>query len=179
MPNISDEEYAFLQGRRQVADFSETLYNDPALNNDLKGIIKKKYPAIQIPDYDIEQKFNQRLDAEKKERDNEKRQQQEAADQEKFKKAREDIQNQYGFTDEGMKDLEDFMVKRNIGDYEVAASYQAAKNPKLSEAEHGNGRWNHSKMKGFADISKDPEGWAENEILGAIRRDADRTRNAY
>ena len=58
---VSDEEYAYLQNRKSVADFSESLYNDPTLNKELKALIKKKYPQVAIPDYDLEQQFNQRF----------------------------------------------------------------------------------------------------------------------
>ena len=66
---IPDEEYTFLQGRRQIADFVESIYNDPQLTKEAKALIKKKYPKWQIPDYDIEERLEQRLAAEKKERD--------------------------------------------------------------------------------------------------------------
>ena len=176
---IEDAEYSFLKSRQQVADFVETIYNDPALSNEAKRLIKKKYPDMQIPDLDIEDKVNKRLDAEKKEReDAEARRANEEADK-RFHDTRSRTQKDYGFTDEGMADLEKFMLEKNIGDYEVAASYRASKEPKQSDADADAGRdhfWNHSKQEGFADISADPEKWARKEILGAIRRDQDKAR---
>ena len=173
---IDDQEYEFLQGRRQVADFVESIYNDPQLNKEAKALIKKKYPQIQIPDYDIEERINQRFDNEKKERDSAEKAKRDAEQQQEFHKTRTQIQKEYGFTDDGMKELEDFMVKRNIGDYEVAASYQASKNPRQSDANHSDGFWHHQNQDNFAEIAKDPEGWARNEILGALRNDQERAR---
>ena len=86
------------------------------------------------------------------------------------------MQREFGFTEDGMKDLEKFMLDKNIGDYEVAATYHASKNPKQSEANYSDGLWNHAKQDGFAEVAKDPEGWARNELLGAMRRDQERTR---
>jgi hypothetical protein len=168
---VSDEEYNFLQGRRQVADFVESIYNDPALSKEAKALIKKKYPQIQIPDYDIEERINQRFSDDRKEREEEKRKVKEDEDNKKFTETRSRVQKEYGFTDEAMKDLEKFMAERNVLDYEVAAEYHVAKNPKQSEADTSDGLWHHQQQENFAEISKDPEGWARKEILGAIRKD--------
>ena len=173
---ISDEEYNWLQGRRQVADFVESIYNDPALSREAKALVKKKYPQLQIPDYDIEEKFEKRL----KERDDAEAEAKKKAAEEdqnkKFQTDRDRVQKEYGFTDDGMKDLEKFMTEKNVLNYDVAAEYHASKNPKQSAVDQSDGLWNHAKSDGFADISKDPEGWARKEILGAIRGDQERQR---
>lgn len=173
---ISDEEFNFLQGRRQVADFVESIYNDPVLSKEAKALIKKKYPQAQIPDYDIEERFNQKLDEDRKARDEERKAAKQAEEEKRFNDTRSKVQQDYGFTDDAMKDLEKFMVEKNVGDYEVAASYQASKNPKQSEANYSDGLWNHAKQDGFGEIAKDPEGWARGELLTAMRRDHERTR---
>jgi hypothetical protein len=173
---VSDEEYNFLQGRKQVADFVESIYNDPVLSKEAKALIKKKYPQAQIPDYDIEERFNQKLDDERKSREEERKAARQAEEEKRFNEARSRVQQDYGFTDDAMKDLEKFMVEKNVGDYEVAASYHASKNPKQSEATFSDGLWNHEKQEGFGEIAKDPEGWARNELLNAMRRDQDKLR---
>lgn len=179
---ITDEEWNFLQGRKQVADFVETIWNDPTLSKEAKRLVKKKYPQVAIPDLDIEESVNERLDKEKKEREDAEKARRDEEQDKSYKELRAKTQKEYGFTDEGMADLEKFMLERNIGDYEVAASYRASKEPKPSEANADAGRdhfWNHSKQEGFADISADPEGWARKEILGAIRRDQDKARGSF
>jgi hypothetical protein len=176
---IDDTEYAFLQSRKQVADFVETIYNDPALSAEAKRLIKKKYPDMQIPDLDIEDKLTKRLDDDKREREEAERRRREEAEDQRYKETRSKTQKEYGLTDEGMQDLEKFMLERNIGDYDVAASYRVAKQPKPSDADADAGRdhfWDHSKQDGFADISADPEKWARKEILSAIRKDTERNR---
>jgi hypothetical protein len=175
---IDDEEYNYLQGRKQVADFVESIYNDPALSREAKALIKRKYPTLQIPDYDIEEKVTARLDADKKERDDAEKKRKQDAEDDRIAGIRKQTQESYGFTDEGMTKLEKLMVDRNIGDYEVAASYMASKEPKASDAGGGfdDHYWNHSKQEGFAKISEDPEKWARGEILNAIRKDEQKTR---
>lgn len=174
MPQLSDEEYQRLLGRAQIADFIEPIYNDPQLGREAKALIKKKYPQVQIPDYDIEQSFNERLDKDKQERVEAEKKRAEEENQKAWKQTRANIQKQYGYTEEGMKDLEKLMLERNIGDYEVAAEYHASKNPKQSDANHNDGFWHFQKQDDFADIAKDPEGWAHKEIFGALIRDQER-----
>lgn len=174
---IEDTEYEFLQGRKQVADFVESIYNDPALSREAKSLIKRKYPQLQIPDYDIEEKVDARFAKEKAEREEAEKKKRDKEEEERITSVRKKTQDEYGFTDEGMKELEDFMVERNIGDYEVAASFKASKNPKTTEPTWESDRWNHEKAPGFAEIAKNPEEWGRNQIIEAARRDEQRLRN--
>lgn len=173
---ISDEEYGFLQGRRQVADFVESIWNDPTLSKEAKALVKKKYPNLQIPDYDIEAKVEKRFDDEAKAR----RDQEEATRQrqldEQIASSRSNVQKEFGFTDESMKQLEQLMIDRNIGDYEAAAMLMASKQPKPSEPTFDTFRWNHEKQEGFKEIAADPEGWARQQILNAVTADDRRAR---
>ena len=171
---ISDAEDAQIQNERRTLQFIESIYNDPALNKEAKALIKKKYPDMPIPDYDIEQRVEQRLAAERKERDDRETAQREESEKSRFTDLRKKTQSDYGFTDAAMEDLEKFMVDKNVGDYEVAASYMASKNPKPSEATFNDGRWNHDKAPGFKEIAADPEGWGRSEILKALYNDEER-----
>lgn len=170
---LSDEEYAYLQSRKVTADFMENIYNDPQLNKETKALIKKKYPNLSIPDYDLENK----IDARFKQRDAELIARRQKQQDEKWKQKRAEIQKQYSFTDEGMTDLEKFMMEKGIGDYDVAAHYKAAKNPKAVEPNLDGHLWNHSKKEGFAEIARDPEAWGQKELMGAIYRDMERMKN--
>lgn len=168
---ISDDEYAYLQQRRATADFVESIYNDPALNKEAKRLIKKKYPNLAIPDLDIEDKVTTLITSDKTAReDAEKKKKQEAEDA-KWRAERARVQKSYGFTDDAMKKLEDLMQEKSIGDYEVAAEYMAAREPKVSEPYNDSHFWRHREQPGVADIAKDPEGWARKELIGAMQRD--------
>jgi hypothetical protein len=173
---ITDQEDQYLQGRRQIADFAETLYNDPELSRELKGMIKRKYPNMKIDDYDLEQRLEERLSAERREREEQENARRTEQDQERFQNLRKKTQDQYGFTDKAMEDLEKLMIERNVGDYDVAAQYMASKEPKPSEASFTSDRWNHSQAPGFSEIAKDPEEWGRNEILKALRNDEARNK---
>lgn len=174
---IEDREYNFLQGRRQVADFVESIWNDPQLNMEAKALIKKKYPNLAIPEYDLEQRVEQRLGEAKKQWEKVEVERKQVEDKSKFDALRAATQKEYGFTDKGMEDLEKLMVDRNIGDYEVAATYVAAKNPKPIDATFQDQYWNHDKQPAWGEITKDPEGWARGEILKTLHDQQQRNRN--
>ena len=167
---VSDEEYNFLQARKQVADFVESIYNDPQLAKDAKALIKRKYPNLPIPDYDIENNVAKQLAAERTERQQEEDKKRKAEEDENFRRIRKKTQDDYGFTDDAMDRLEKMMVEKNIGDYEAAATYMASKEPRPVEAT-ARTHWNHEKQDGFKEIAKDPEGWARDQIMGAIQAD--------
>ena len=174
---IDDREYEFLQGRRQVADFVESIYNDPQLTKEAKALIKKKYPGLAIPDYDIETKVEQRFEQERQERETAAEAKRREEEDEKYRKLRKKTQDDYGFTDDAMTRLEKMMIERNIGDYEAGAALMAAKEPKAADATQGGSQfWRHQDSDTFKEISKDPEKWAEREIMGAIRADEQRDR---
>jgi hypothetical protein len=173
---IEDAEFARLQGRDQLASFIESIYNDPQLGREAKALIKKKYPNIQIPDYDIMSQVEQRFAADKQEREQAEQQRREREDEERFTSTRTSTQQKYGFTDEAMTDLEKFMVDNNVGSYEVAASYRASQNPKPSDATFDDQRWNHAKQEGFKEIAADPEAWGRTEIIKALHNDQERAK---
>ena len=173
---ISDQEYDWLQQKRQNADLAESIFNDPALSNDAKALIKKKHPNMPIADYDLRQEWRSELAQFRKERDdaeNDKKLKERDAD---VRRLRDECQKKYGATDEAMKDLEEFMKKEFIGNYDVAATYRFAHNPATSEPTFSDGLWNHMKQPGAEEIAKDPEGWARTEILKAFHADAQRAR---
>ena len=173
---ISDEEYNFLTNKRMTADFVESIYNDPVLNKEAKRLIKKKYPNLAIPDFDLEQKVEQRFSAEDERKAKEAADAAAARDREAWNRSRTKVQKQYGFTDEGMKDLEQWMHDKAVADHEVAAEYRAAKNPQTSSPTYDSQFWHHEQAPDFVTITKDPEAWGRNEILTAIHRDEERAR---
>lgn len=168
---ISDEEYAFLNNKRMTADFVESIYNDPQLNKEAKRLIKKKYPNLAIPDYDLETKVEQRFSAEDERKQREAAEAAAAADRAAWNRSRAKVQKEYGFTDEGMKDLEKWMHEKAVADHEVAAEYRASKNPQTSSPTYDAQFWNHEKTPDFVEITKDPEAWGRKEILSAIHKD--------
>ena len=173
---VSDEEYSYLQNRRMTADFVESIYNDPQLNKEAKRLIKRKYPNLAIPDFDLEEKLDARTKAEDDKKAKTESDAKRKTDQDAWDKNRADVRKSYGLTDEGLKDLEKWMEEHAVADHEVAASYRHSKDPKVSEPTYDQQFWNHEKTDNFKEISADPEAWARREILGAINRDSERAR---
>lgn len=174
---ISDEEYAHLVGRKTVADFVEPIYNSKELGAEARALIKKAYPNLQIEGFDLKQELKGEIDQVRHEIHETERQRKDREDSERFQQVRKKIQEQYKFTDDAMKRLEDMMVERNIGDYEAAATYMASKEPRAVESHGSQHFWNHEKQDSFAEISKDPEKWGFKELMGAAERDSQRARN--
>lgn len=168
---ISDEEYNFLQQRRQIADFVEPIYQHPKWGREAKRLIKQVYPQVNIPDYDITEQVDQRFEAEKKERQEAETARKHQEEDDAWRKERARVKDEYKFTDEGLQRLEKFMIDNKVGSYEVAASYMAAKEPKPIEATYDQHFWNHDKQEDFQKIAADPEKYAFNEIVQAIHRD--------
>jgi hypothetical protein len=177
---LTDEQVASLrefaaeaQRNKGIADLANGIYSDPAYGQEMRKLIKQKYPNLPIPDYDTKAEVFQRLDKEKAEREAEAKADADRRADEKYKRQRKDTQDKYGFTDDGMKEVEKLMVDRNIGDYEVAASYVASQRPEPSDDDHSFGRhfWNHSQQDQFKEIADDPEAWARKEIAQAVRAD--------
>ena len=81
------------------------------------------------------------------------------------------MQKQYGFTDDAMTRMETEMNERRVYDYEAMAPYFASKEPKPMETTHHNHFWRREKQDDFKKIVADPEDYAFNEIVQAIRND--------
>lgn len=176
---ITDEEYNHLVGRKKVADFVEPIYNSKELGNEARALIKKAYPNLQIEGFDLKQELQNEIASVRNEFQETERQRRDREETENFRKTRKKVQDDYKFTEEGMKKLEDLMVERNIGDYEAGALLMASKEPKTSEPTTGSGSryWNYQKQDSFDEISKDPEKWGFNQLVQAAERDSQRARN--
>lgn len=165
---IDDQQWNYLLECKQIADIVRPVWDDPQLGREARKLVKAKHPDFQIPDYDLESRFDQKIEDVRRQHEEAETNRRNEQEQERFQNLRKKTQEQYGFTDQAMEDLEKLMVERNIGDYEVAATYLASKQPKTSDATFNDGRWNHDKAPGFAEIAKDPEGWGRSEILKSL-----------
>jgi hypothetical protein len=175
---LSDEQVAQLraqqaeaQRNREIAEFVNQIWNDPALSDEAKALAKKKFPDVQIPDFDLKRY----VDGQFKSRDDERnKREREAAEKEatdRYTKQRSDIQKQYAATDEAMERMEKEMNDKRVYDYEVMAQHFFAKEPKPIENTTGGHYWNHHKQDVFKNIVADPEDYAFNEIARAVEAD--------
>jgi hypothetical protein len=179
MPQLTDQQYAELMGKAQVADFIQPVWDNPKLNRHAKALLKAHYKDLQIPDYDMQVQMEQRFAAEDKRRADEEDKKKRAEEDAKWQADRKTTQDKYGFNEDQMKDLEKMMMDRNIGNYEDAAELRAVRNPKVSEPTNESRFWRHEKQDSFAEIAKDPEGWGEREIMKALKADQERERGRY
>ena len=179
---LTDAEYNYLVEQDQVANVANALWNDPELGPQAKALLKKKMPNLQIPDHDIRSEMRREFDARDRKHHEEREAERVAKEDAYWKGERSRIQKEYGYTDDGIKDLEKMMLEKNIGDYEVAATYHAAKNPKPSEPTstgYKDPYYNYGKSDTFKEIAKDPEEWGRNEILKALHNDQSRQKGGF
>lgn len=179
---LSDAELAAWQEDRNIANAARSIWDDPKLGPEARALLKKKNPGMQIPDYDIrtemrdgfaamEQRMQAERDAEKQKRED---------DHWQGERAR--VKKEHNLNDDELKDLEKMMLEKNIGDYDVAATYRASKMPKPSDplsSGYKDPYWNHGKSDTFREIAKDPEEWGRSEIIRAINNDQNRQRGGF
>ena len=177
---LTDEQIAALRADREnllrraaVGDRATKIWNDPKMSDRAKALWKEAFPEDPIADYDLEQRVNARFAQEAKERAEREQKARESELDRTIGERRQAVRQQYGFTDEGMKELEDLMVSRGIQHHEDAAELLAARKPKPSDGTDGGGHfWNHDQRDQFKEVAKDPEGWAFGELQRAVVADA-------
>jgi hypothetical protein len=180
MPEITKEQLDYYISQDQIANAANSIWNDPELGQEARALLKKKMPNLQIPDHDLRAEIRNEF-ATRDQKAHEEREASRIAQEDAYwKSERKKVQDAYGYTEDGMRDLEKMMYERNIGDYEVAATYHSSKNPKPSEPTAGykDPYWNHTKSDLFKEIAKDPEEWGRNEIMNALRNDQ-KARNQF
>jgi hypothetical protein len=177
---LTDEQVAALRADRDnlarraaVGDRATQIWNHPKASDRAKALWKEVFPDEPIADYDLEQRVNARLDADRKEREEEKRKAREAELDQTIGERRKAVRERYQFTDDGMKELEDYMIARGIQNHEDAAELMAARRPQPVDDNTGSGHyWNHDKQDQFKKVVNDPEGWGFEEIHKAVVNDA-------
>ena len=174
--SYSNDEHLYTQQQNNVANFAASFWNDPALSNEVKAIVKKKHPNLQITDYDLQQQFANFRNEENNRRKIDDEQRKFDADERNRLKLRKEAQDKYGLTDEGMVEVEDHMRKNFIGNYDVAAHHFVATRPSATDNSYDHQHWNHAQQPGFDDIAKDPERWGRIELEKAVKGELMRQR---
>ena len=164
MVEIPDLEWAKIRQKAIIGDFSESLYNDPNVGDELKALIKKAKPQLKIPEWDLEQKITKRLDKEREEREEaEKKRKQEESDRELMARIRA-VAEKYSLTDNGTERVIETMHSHQIADPEAAAELVVARQGRATTPHYSDGLWHHDRGKDFDEIIKDPIKWARKEI---------------
>jgi hypothetical protein len=179
MPEITDEQLRQWQEDNRVAAVARKVWDDPRTSDRSKALLKEIFPETVIPDHDIRNEIRGEFAKRDKAAADAAEADRVAREDAHWRGERKKTQDAYGMTEDAMKDMEKWMYENNVGSYEVAATYHAAKNPKPSEPS-GSGYkdpyWNHGKSDLFKEIAKDPEEWGRNEILGALRNEQNRNK---
>lgn len=182
MPQLTDEQYNALMSDHQIANAARKLWDDPRTGPEAKALLKKGMPEVVIPEHDIRVEMQNEFAARDKRIADEREAERIAKEDSFWKQKRKETQDSFGIPEDRMKEMEKWMWENNVGSYEVAATYHAAKNPKPSEPT-GSGYkdpyWNHGKSDLFKEIAKDPEEWGRSEIMKALTNDQAKLRGGF
>jgi hypothetical protein len=133
----------------------DTLMGDPRTRAPLLNMIKAKNPSVSIPEIDASAAVNKNLNLVKnavlevnRKIENDK------ADR-RLDKARDQLRGSHGYTDEGIQKLEQFMVKHNIAEHDIAHKAYEAMQPKKMAAPS-------FKPQRFFDEEKSDKEWLSN-----------------
>ena len=187
---LTDEQVAELRTRlgisetnARIAEAAAGLWNDPDTSAEAKALWKRKYPDSDLGDaYNVEQRLNARLDRQEQDAQKREREAREKAIDEQIASKRRDAQERHRATDDAMKRLEDWMVEKNVGDYDVAAEHFFTRQPGTSNGDDSafdSQFWHHDRSDLFKEISADPEEWGRKEILKTIREGEQRNRGGW
>lgn len=185
---LTDEQVAELRQRlgqadtnQKIAEAASRLWHSPERGERAKALWKEEFPDTDLGPYDVEQRINRRLDAERKEREEAAKAARDREQDERLTSQRKATQERYGATDDAMERLERMMVERNIGDYEVASEHFFSREPRVSDGtqEYDSQFWQHEKQDLFKEISADPEAWGRKEIMKTLRDEERRERGGW
>jgi len=176
---LTDEQAQQLEREHQVYLRATKLWNDPATSEEAKALWKKGFPEEPIQGHDDKQQLRSEIQKLRDERETEKKQAQEKEQDTDLARRRADIRSKYNLDDDGLKELEDWMTKRGVADHEVAHSYRESQKPKPSEgtADYQRHFWHRERNRPeYKEVVEDPEGYAEKEIFGVVKRMQDQER---
>lgn len=183
---LTDEQVAQLRSRLEagdraipIAQSATEIWNHQQWGDEAKALWKKAFPEVKIDGFDAEQRINARLDKERQEREEREKKARERAEEDEWKTKRQAAKEKYSLTDDAMDRLEKLMTERRVADYDIAATYLVSQEPSPSEgtAEYDRHFWHHDRTPEYKQIASDPEGYAREEIMRAIKTDAQRAGN--
>jgi hypothetical protein len=157
MVELDDQVAKNLQAAATLVD---TLQKDPRTRRGLLGLIKTVKPDASIPELDASKPLEDKIDALPKGFETFKNGLVEKDQNAQLEAERARLRTEHGFTDEGIKELEKFMLAKNVGDHEVARLALEASKPKPSPL-----RPQFSVRSVFSDDAKSDEEWMNNPDL--------------
>ena len=186
MAEISDAELAT---KNRAVALLDRMWNDPKEGLAFKKKVKELVPDANIPELSIIDSatapFAKLLESEKAARESLEARlnafetsRQNTAEEKALRKELDQVKKQYSFTDEGMEKVIGRMREKSNPDAEAAAAWVAAQERKvhtssalmpsalnLYGAKTQDGDW--------AELNKDPNGWADKEMLKIMNEFAD------
>src|SRR6185437_4091236 len=131
MVELDDQVARNLQAAAALVD---TLTRNPATRRDLLGLIKKVKPDAYVAELDGQKPLEDKIAAVAKQVETLAGNLVQKDQEGQLGAARARLRDQFGYTDEGIKTLEKFMLDTNTADHFVAHDAMQARKPKPSPA---------------------------------------------
>lgn len=188
MPEISDTELAV---KNRAVALLDRMWNDPKEGMTFKKKVKELVPDAKIPELDIIASATAPLVAEIEEQkkanktlagrlDNWEKSHKDSREENDLQLQLNSIKKQYSFTDEGMQKVIDRMRSKNNPDAEAAAAWVASQERKSRPVTDSallpsamNLFGSNSEDETWAELNKDPRGWADRELVKMINEFAE------
>jgi|SRR6185312_6684312 len=154
MVELDDQVARNLQAAAALVD---TLTKNPSTRRDLLGLIKKVKPDAYVAELDAQKPLEDKIAALEKRIDDQTTAAMTKDQNSQLESARSRLREQFGYTDEGLKTLEKFMLDTNTADHFVAHDAMQARKPKPSPLRPA------FEVRGAIDLEdKDDEAWLQN-----------------
>lgn len=180
MIEISEAELAT---KNRATALLDRMWNDPKTGMAFKKRVKELIPDAKIPELDIvesataplvaaldEQKAANKTLADRL--DNWEKAQRDGKEESELQSQLDGIQKKYGFTADGMQKVVTRMKEKNNPDAEATAAWVAAQEKKARPITDSalmpaalNLYGSNSEDDNWAELNKNPRGWADKEIL--------------
>lgn len=194
---MADETVEISKDRLEALGRAEALlnglWNDKEKGLAFKKMVKEKVPTASIPELDmidtVTKPYNDKISAleesQKKLQANLEKWETEklnAKEEGEMTKMLDDIRKRHGFTDSGMQKVIDRMKEKNNPDADSAAAWVLSQEPKAKPAASSvvpglPGKMNlYGSAKNdemWAELNKDPQGFADQEIANIITNPSD------
>lgn len=154
MVELDDQVAKNLQAAAALVD---TLTRNPATRRDLLGLIKKAKPDAYVAELDSQKPLEDKITALTKTVEDLQGSLVQKDQNSQLETARAHLRNQFGYTDEGIKTLEKFMLDTNTADHLVAHDAMQSRKPKPAPQRPS------FEIRGAVDLEdKDDEAWLSN-----------------
>lgn len=148
--------------QKELAEIALRLSGNKATRKPFLSLLKKVSPDTPIPEIDEPAAIEERLEAEKKAREEWQSKIDQERREEKFNKQRDEARNKYGLNDEQFKQMEEMMTKGELpADYNWAPQlFRQQIEPVGATYSSGNSGWGPFEIPAAEGLMENEQSWS-------------------